>query len=61
MHVTPQYHFPAQRGAIIVTPEGQAYFPASLRMTPEEYLDWLASLNVTLSPMPSRRRIGRAA
>lgn len=60
MH-TPQYHFPRERGAIIVTPEGQAYFPAARRMTPEEYLDWLASLNVRLAPMPSRRRIGWAA
>jgi len=61
--MTPQlHHFPARSGgAIIVTPEGHAYFPASLRMTPEEYLDWLAGLNVSLPPMPPRRYLARAA
>ena len=46
---TPQPHFPALiGGAIIVTPEGQAYFPAARRMTPDQFSDWIASLNVTL-------------
>lgn len=49
---TPQFHHSPARsgGAIIVTPEGRAYFPAAVSMTTEEYLDWLAALNVTLVP-----------
>lgn len=39
-----------ERGTIIVTPEGHAYFPVTTHMTTEEYLDWLAALNVTLVP-----------
>ena len=59
---TPHIRPPAPCGAaIIVTPEGMAYLPAAARMTPEEYLDWLASLNVSLPPAPPRRYLSRAA
>lgn len=58
----PRFFVPlAARGGIIVTPDGAAYFPAAARMTPEEYLDWLASLNVSLPPAPPRRYLSRAA
>lgn len=40
--------FPRERGAIIVTPAGEAYFPSARRMTPQELADWIGSLSVTL-------------
>lgn len=53
---------PRERGTIIVTPEGRAYFPAAVSMTTEEYLDWLAALNVTLVPvLPHPPRVVRVS
>lgn len=51
-----------ERGTIIVTPEGHAYFPAAVSMTTEEYLDWLSAINVTLVPfLPHPPRIVRVS